>query len=516
MMVGCNVANEPAALSSGSGVGGGSGATISFTSSFLNRAETGPLVTLPFTFSRPTAELTEVTFSFSGTAIGGASCSGVEDYITPNMPRTIDPNESSGILDIVLCSDSIFEGNENLNVVIQGTSDSYGLGAMSSVFITLIDNSGPPVASFSTAATAAIVEGASGVSSVLVDVTLTHASISTITIDLSSTGTATSLDDIISGIATGQVDYYLSTDQLVFPPGVTTASVLVTVVGDNFIEENETISLSLGNVLNASLGSQNNHDLIVQQDEASSALQASLTLIPAAVDEDDGSMSIVVTLSGDLDVPAQLFYVLDYSAIIPFRPATHGEDFFLAGFNGALGSLTISPNFPYPLTVNIPVTLLDDAIYEGTEQFVVTLLGGPLIDIVPSFESALVTINPSDTRPLVSFLTSGQFVPEANTAGNVVVRLLDPTDPAMIREMPSGEDVTVTLTTIDVTSVSTDYYLGDTTVTIPAGATRVSVPITAVQDGVVEANEFLDIVLTAPVGYTVSPIDTHRVELSDI
>jgi len=514
-MVGCNVANEPAALSSGSGVGGGSGETISFTTAFLNRSESSPLITLPFTFSRATSEETTVTFSLSGTAIGGTSCTGVEDYITPTMPLVVDANESSGVLDIILCSDSIFEGNENINVVILGTSDSYGLGSIASMFVTLVDNAGAPIAAFRTASTAAITEGASGVTSVLVDVELSHSSISTITLDLTSTGSATSLDDIISGISTGQVDFYLSTNQLVFPPGVTNASVLVTVVGDNYIEENETITLALSTPVNASLGTQDTHELVIQQDEATSAVQASLTIVPPAVDEDDGSMNIVVTLSGDLDVPAQLLYVLDYTAVIPFRMAAHGEDFILSGFNGALGSITITPTFPYPTSINIPVTLLDDSVYEGTEQFVLRLLGGPVIDVVPGFESIIVTINPSDipNRPEISFLSSGQFLSETNTAGNVVVRLLDPANNLV--ELASGEDVEITLTTTDITSSTTDYNLGASIVTIPAGQTRISIPISAVQDGVVEGNELLDIELTGPAGYTISPTNFHRVEFTD-
>jgi hypothetical protein len=512
LLVGCNVANEPAALSSGSGVGGGSGESISFTTIYLNRSESSPLITLPFTLSSPAAESTTVTFSFSGTATGGTSCTGVEDYITPDSV-VVAPGDSSEVLDIVLCGDAVFEGNEYLNVTLASNSDSYGLGAMPSMYITLVDNAGPPLVAFASAATASITEGASGVTSVLVDVELSHASIYPITVDLSSTGLATSLDDVISGISTGQVDYFLSTNQLSFPAGVTSSSVLVTVIGDSFIEENEGITLSLSNPINSSIGSQSTHELVIQQDEASSALLASLTIVPAAVDEDDGSMDIVVTLTGDLDVPAVLYYVLDYAAVIPFRLATHDEDFTLSGFNGALGSVTITPNIPYPTTINIPVTLLDDTFYEGTEQFVVKLLGGPLIDVVPGFESIIVTINASDTQPLISFLSSGQTLAETNTAGSVVIRLLDPVTPTI--EKASGEDVTVTLTSNNVTTTAADYNLGAFTATIPAGHTRVTVPVTAVQDGVAEGSEFLDIVLTGPAGYTISPNDTHEVEFTD-
>lgn len=512
-MVGCNVANEPAALSAGSGVGGGSGESISFNTTYLNRSESSPLITLPFTLSRETAEATTINFSFSGSAVGGVSCTGVEDYITP-APVVLAPGVAAGILDIVLCSDAIYEGNENLNVTLASNTGSYGQGAMPSVFITLVDNAGPPIINFVAASTAAITEGASGVSSVLVEVELTHASISTITVDLTSTGSATSLDDVISGISTGQVDYYLSTDQLVFPPGVTTASVLVTIVGDSYIEDNEGITLSLSNPVNGSLGTQSTHEMVIQQDEASSALLASLTIVPAAVSEDDGTMNVVVTLSGELDVPAVLYYVLDYAAVIPFRRADHGDDFVLSGFNGALGSVTIAANIPYPTTVNIPVTLLDDNFYEGTEQFVIKLLGGPLIDVVPGFESTIVTINDAnDTQPLISFLSSGQTLAETNTAGSVTVRLLDPLDPSV--EKASGEDVTITLTTVNVTTTASDYHLGASVVTIPAGSSRITVPITAVQDGVTEGAEILEIELTGPVGYTISPNDTHTVEFRD-
>jgi hypothetical protein len=41
------------------------------------------------------------------------------------------------------------------------------------------------------------------------------------------------------------------------------------------------------------------------------------------------------------------------------------------------------------------------------------------------------------------------------------------------------------------------------------------VPVTAVQDGVTEGAEYLNIVLTGPAGYTISPNNTHQVEFID-
>ncbi|MFP5459383.1 MAG: RCC1 domain-containing protein, partial [Bacteriovoracia bacterium] len=92
-------------------------------------------------------------------------------------------------------------------------------------------------------------------------------------------------------------------------------------------------------------------------------------------------------------------------------------------------------------------------------------------------------------------------------------RLQDPLNSALDRQ--SGEDITLTLTGTNVTTQGAlDWVLGATTVVIPAGQTRVSIPVTAVQDGVDEEDEVLDVVLSNTMGYSQSTA-THRVTILD-
>jgi hypothetical protein len=511
-LIGCNVANEPAVLSAGSDAGGGSGETVGFSYGYYTISEAAPMLTLPITYSNPTAAASTLSFSFGGTAVGGVSCTGVEDYINPGATLNVNGGLASTVLDITLCNDNIYEGSETLTVTIAGSSAGYSLSTYGAITVQIIDSHVPPSVAFELAASAAVNEGVSGLTTIPVTVELSHATTQTVTVELTSTGTATGVADIAAG-STNELDYYLSTTQLTFSPGVTTATVLVYVIGDNYIEPNENISLSLFNAGNASVGSQSDHNLTISQDEGATTLVASLAGAPT-LEETDGAITIPVTITGELDEPATLRYSIDYSVAIPMRRAVFGEDYTLTGFAGQTGQVTIPAG---ATSVDIGITVINDDFFEATEQFVVRILGGGTVDVDPGFETLVIDIDPdaADDQPLISFQTSGARLPETNTSGNITIRLLDPNNPLL--EKASGEDIEVQLLLDNDTTAAGDYVFSDTTVTIPAGTSRVNVPITVVQDGATEGSEFLDITIdsTTPASYTVSPIGTFRLEITD-
>jgi len=509
-LIGCNVANEPAMLSAGSGVGGSASEKVGFSFGYFTLSEATPMFTLPITYSAPTSADSTLSFSFSGSAVGGVACTGAEDYITPSSSLLVSAGVASTVLDVTLCDDSIFEGNETLVVTITGSSAGHSLSTFGSMTILMVDSYGQaPIIEFAAAASPAVSEGASGITSVPVSIELTHASTQSITVNISATGTATGVDDL----GTNQLDYYLSATQVTFPAGVTTASILVYIVGDNFIEANENITLSLYNASNASIGAQNTHNLTITQDESSSNLLAALSSAPTLL-ETDGAVTIPVTITGVLDVAATLRYVVDYSVAIPLRRAEFGVDYRLTGFTGQVGEVTIPAGSS---SVNIGLTVINDSFYEAAENFVVRILGGGMVDVDPGFETLVLTIDPhaADLPPLVSFQTTGARLAEGNTAGNIVIRLLDPSNTAL--EKASGEDIEVNLLLTNDTTTAGDYIFVDTTVRIPAGTSRISVPITTIQDGVTEGSEYLDIEIDSvtPAGYTVSPNTSFRLEITD-
>ncbi|MBY0515847.1 MAG: hypothetical protein K2P81_02985 [Bacteriovoracaceae bacterium] len=501
ILVGCNVANQPATLSQGGGVNSGSSTPkITFTNAAINRSEASPMASLPFTFSQTTTGATDVSFTFSGTAVGGTACTGSEDYITPSTIN-LTAGVTSSVLDIVLCNDSVYEGNETIIATISSVIPTHGLGSIATAVVTITDSLPVPQVSFTSASSGSVPEGAAGFTTIPVSVQLSHASTLPVTIQFMSSGTA--------AIGT---DYGLSATSLTFAPGTTLATLFVSIYGDNIIEPNENISLGLFAPFHASLGVQTTHDIQIATDEVPGTLQATV-VASGAVAEAASTQNIVVTLTGALDHAAILNYTIDFSsAIAATQRASFPSDFTLPGNTSSSGYIMVPAG---ATSVNIPIGIVDDGVYEPSEGIVLRILGGPEISPVSGFDSTEMIISSNDVanKPLVSFQIASQSILEANPSASVVVRLLDPTSTA---ERASGEDVVVTLGTIaQTTEGAADWSMALASITIPAGQTRVTVPVSIVQDGVDEDDEYFDITLTPPAGYTAGANTTHRITILD-
>lgn len=503
ILLGCNVAKEPATLSEGSGLDNSSGVPIiTFSTAALNRMEGSPIASIPFTLSQTATAITTINVTFSGTAVGGSSCTGAEDYITPVMPVAYPAGTTSGVIDIILCNDSIYEGSETIVATISSVTPTHAFGSNAIAVVSLYDSLPVPQVAFATASSGSIAEGSSGVTTIPVTVQLSHLSTLATTFQVSTSGTASS-----------STDFGLSATMFTIPANTLSTTVFVNIYGDNLIEPNESVSLNIFAPVNASIGAQNIHDLQIAQDEAPSTLQASMGA-SVNVNEVAGIQNLTVSITGATDHSTILNYTIDFSAAITStQRAAFPSDFTLSGSASSSGFVTVPAG---ATTVNIPINIVDDGFYEPSEGIIVRLLGGPEITVSTGFETAQLQINSNDAanQPLVSFLAPTQSINEANPAGSVVVRLLDPALTGA--ERASGEDVVVTLTTSNLTSEgAADWVLGSTTVTIPAGQTRATVPVTVIQDGVDEDNETFSVSLTPPAGYSTGPNTTHTVSILD-
>lgn len=513
ILAGCNVANQPATLSPGSGVGGDSGPRIGFATGSSSRSEFNALVSLPYSFTEAPTSPTNITFSYSGTATGGPACLPGVDYIFPLTPTAFPAGVLSGVLDISLCNDGTFEGNEFIIVTIASTTPAVGLNTNGTHIVTLTDSLSQPSISFTTASSGSIAEGAAGFTNVPVTIQLSHPSTQVVSFQVS-----------IAGSATLGSDYTLSATSFNVMPGDTTANLTVTIFGDNIIEPNENIVLGLFAPSNASFGLQATHEVQIAQDEVPATIIANVAP-PATVLESVGTSLFTINLTGVSDQPTTLNFAIDFaSAIAASRRATYPDDFSLVnvsgncGFgthsvvtSGMTGTITICPG---QASVTVPVSITNDSLYEPTEGIVLRLTGGPLVS-VGGFPAGELIIDESDVanKPIISFQSPGQSLVESNTAGGITIRMQDPLNPALDRA--SGEDVTVTLTPVDVTTEGAlDWALGTTTVVIPAGQTRVTIPISVLQDGTDEDNESLNVNLSTLMTYSLG-ISTHAVTIID-
>lgn len=205
------------------------------------------------------------------------------------------------------------------------------------------------------------VEGNGGTVAATFSISLTIPSSGTINLDWATAdGTPAGLDSAVAG-----ADYVAvpSTPLATFTPGQTLKQVTVNVVGDTIDERNETFRVLLSNLVLAQTGVVTT-DLtangLITDDDAPPTISIANVSVAEAVP--GGVANFLVTLSGASGLP------IDFTVATASGTATTGVDFTaLAGapFTIPAGSGQI----------NVPVAILDEAIFENDETFTATISG---------------------------------------------------------------------------------------------------------------------------------------------
>jgi hypothetical protein len=185
-----------------------------------------------FTVSLSAASATPVTVDYA-TADGSATAP--DDYATAVGTLTFAPGEVSKQVTVAVAGDTLDEPHETFSLELSNPSGatlgrSRGLG-------TILDND--PLVSVSVDDPSAV----EGTGSLSFTVSLSARSGKLITLSYAT----------VDGTATAPADYGSKSGTLVFLAGELSKSVDVAVVDDQLVEGDETLALSLSNVVNASL-----------------------------------------------------------------------------------------------------------------------------------------------------------------------------------------------------------------------------------------------------------------------
>ena len=157
-------------------------------------------------------------------------------------------------------------------------------------------------------------------------------------------------------------------------------------------------------------------------------------------------------------------------------------------FNPVFGALTFQPG---QVLSSLDVPLLDDTMDEFDETFKVQI--SPNLGILQHGEST-VTILDDDAPPLLAIADT------SNIEGLISVRTLNF---QLGLSAPSGKTVTVIYTTADGTASASDYLSTNGMMTIPAGQTSATIPISIRPDHLSENNETVFLNLSSPVNATI-------------
>ena len=418
-------------------------------------------MTFHVSLSNPSGQTVTVDY----TTNDGTATIADSDYVAASGTLTFTPGQTSKPVGVTINGDTKKEADQDFTLDLSNPtnatiSDASGVG-------TITNDDPVPDASI---ADASLAEGDAGTATLSFDVTLSHPSDDTVTVDwATSDGTAT----------TGDGDYVAASGTVTFDPGDTTKSVDVTVNGDTTYEADEDLTVTLSNPVNGGLADDTATGTITNDDQA-----PDISIDDQSANEGDAGTS-TMTFHVTLSNPSDQTITVDYTT--NDGTATAGSD-----YDTAAGTVTFDPG---DTTKPVDVTIDGDTTHEADETFTVDLSNvtgtANLLD-----DSGQGTITNDDAVPQISVHDAS--VLEGN-AGDTTLSF-DVTLSAI-----SPGTVTVDYTTADGTATAgLDYETATGTVTFDPGDDTKQIDVTVHGDAVYEGDETLTVALSNPSGATIA------------
>ena len=408
----------------------------------------------------PTSDIT-VKYTVGGTAAAGS------DYTALSGTVTVPKGAKKATIPVTIIDDSVGEDNET--VVLTLTGDYVGSPGTRTHTVTIVDNE-PPTVSFASASQSA--DEGSGTRNV--GVTLDKAPTSNITVKYTAGGTA----------AAGSDFTIANSGTVTVAKGATTATIPVTIVDDTEGESGETVVLKLTGNAGYKVASPGTHALTIADNEP----RVSFASASQSADEGSGTRDVGVTLDKAPTSDITVKYTVGGTAAA-------GSDFTIANS----GTVTVAKG---ATTATIPVTIVDDTEGESGETVVLKLTGNAGYKVASPGTHALTI---ADNEPRVSFASASQSVDEGSGTRDVGVTL----------DKAPTSDITVKYTVGGTATAGSDFTIADSgTVTVPAGATTATIPVTIVDDSVQEGSETVVLKFTGSAGYKVGSPGTHTLTIA--
>jgi large repetitive protein len=177
-----------------------------------------------------------ITVDFA-TADGSATAP--TDYFANSGTVTFNPGEVSKQIIVQVVGDIDIESNETFSLNLSNPNNATIAGT-GFALATITDNDTPTI---TIATPVTITEANAGFTTAVFNVSLSAPSGNTVTVAYTTA----------NGSAASPSDYTAQSGVLTFPPGVTGRQIVVQIVGDVFIEANETYSVNLSSPTNATI-----------------------------------------------------------------------------------------------------------------------------------------------------------------------------------------------------------------------------------------------------------------------
>ncbi|MFV7669606.1 retention module-containing protein [Shewanella algae] len=402
-----------------------------------------------------------VNFTYSGVAEDGSDFTGVASV-------TIPAGSTSVPLDISTINDGIYEGAEDFTVTIDSVSGAdASIGANNSADTTILDAQDAPVVGI-VADQSSVTEGETAAFTVSID----QVADEDVVVNFTYSGVAEDGSDF-TGVAS-----------VTIPAGSTSVPLDISTINDGIYEGAEDFTVTINSVSGA--------DATISPTESS----ADTTILDA---QDAPVVGIVADQSSVTEGETAAFtvsidQVADEDVVVNFTYSGVAEDG--SDFTG-VASVTIPAG---STSVPLDISTINDGIYEGAEDFTVTIdsVNGADATISPTESSADTTILDAQDAPVVGIVADQSSVTEGETAAFTV----------SINQV-ADEDVVVNFTYSGVAEDGSDFT-GVASVTIPAGSTSVPLDISTINDGIYEGAEDFTVTINSVSGAdaTISPTES--------
>ena len=404
-------------------------------------------MTFTVTLSNPSDQIVTVDYATND----GTATTADGDYAVASGTVTFNPGQTAKTVDVTVNGDDTTEPDESLTLVLSNTSnanilDGPGLGTITN------DDPIPDVS----IADQSITEGNAGTSTLTFNVTLSHASSDTVSVDYATNDdTATTADG----------DYVAASGTVTFNPGQTTQTVDVTVNGDLTHESDETFTVDLSNASNAGVADASGQGTITNDDQV-----PDISIEDQSVTEGDAGTS-TLTFNVTLSNPSDQTVTVDYTTTDDTATTADGD------YVAASGTVTFNPG---QTTQTVDVTVNGDLTHESDETFTVDLSNASNAGVADA--SGQGTITNDDQVPDISI--EDQSVTEGDAGTSTLTFNVTLSN-------PSDQTVTVDYTTTDDTATTADgdYVAASGTVTFNPGQTTQTVDVTVNGDLTHESDE---------------------------
>ena len=448
--------NDPATLTI---VDGTPPPTVDFSSATYTVDEDAGTATIAVTLSVASGKQVTVDYATSdGTAATP------DDYTAVSGTLTFAPGDVSETFDVPISDDALDEDDETVTLDLSN-ADNATIGPNDPATLTIVDDDLPPTVDFSSA-TYTVDEDAG---TKTITVTLDTASGRQVTLEYAAS----------DGTAEAPGDYTAVNGALSFMPGDTSKTFDVPINDDVLDEPDETVTLTLSNVGNADLGTNNPATLTIVDDDPPPTVDFSSATY--SEDEDAGTATITVTLSAASGKQVTVDYTTsDGTAEAP-------DDYTTVS-----GTLTFAPGDTSE-TFDVPIT--DNALDEDDETVTLDLSNADNATIGPNDPATLTIVDDDGIVVEVQFNSTTYSVDEDAGTATITVTL----------DTAASVPVTVTYATSDGTAEvgeGCDCAAVTGTLTFAPGDTSKTFDVPIFDDDLCEDDETVNLTLSEPINAT--------------